>query len=294
MIGYSISRKDLEALIEAEKPGWLKKAAIRTAEFRKNGTYQEKSNIWSEIKPVYMKLQGNCKCSYCERQLESIDYGKGEQDVEHFRPKSSVREWKMPKNLSDQGITATAVPKTGGYYLLPYNLFNYSASCKPCNSVLKSDCFPIAGNYDLSGDEPEKLQKEQPYLIYPIGDFDSKPEDLIKFHGVSPQAAAKAGYDRARALVTIEFFKLDDEASRKNLFRERATIICTLFPQMVTLTGSSSAAAKKVAQNIIDGFTSPKSPHTNCARCFKQLFETDRNEAEIIFELAAKFIESVS
>ncbi|MEI6827788.1 MAG: hypothetical protein WCK54_19525 [Desulfuromonadales bacterium] len=294
MIGYSITRKELETLIEAEKPGWLKKAAIRTAEFRKNGKYEEKSNIWSEIKPAYMRLQGDCKCSYCERKLESIDYGKGEQDVEHFRPKSSVREWKMPKNLADQGIKATTVPGTGGYFLLPYNLFNYSASCKPCNSVLKSDYFPIAGTYDLSGDEPETLQKEKPYLIYPIGDFDCKPEDLIKFHGVSPQAAVKTGHDRARALVTIEFFELDDEACRKNLFRERAMIICTLFPQMVNFTGSSSATAKKTAQNIIDGFTSPRSPHTNCARCFKQLFKTDPVEAEALFERAGEFIASVS
>lgn len=284
----------MEALIETEKPGWLKKAAKRTAEFRKSGKYEEKSNIWGEIKPVYMRLQGECKCSYCERKLESIDYGKGEQDVEHFRPKSSVREWKMSKQLADQGITATTVPGTGGYYLLPYNIFNYSAACKPCNSVLKSDCFPIAAAYDLAGDNPVTLLKEKPYLIYPIGDFDSKPEDLIKFHGVSPQAVSKKGYERARALVTIEFFELDDEASRKNLFRERAMIICALFPQFKTIDGSSSASAKKTAQNLIDGFTSPKSAHTNCARCFKQLYEADPAEAEKIYELAGNFIVSCS
>ena len=294
MIGYSITRKELEALIEEEKPGWLKKAAIRTAVFRKNGKYEEKSNVWSEIKPVYMKLQGDCKCSYCERKLESIDYGKGEQDVEHFRPKSSVREWNMPKQLAAQGIKTTEVPGAGGYYLLPYNIFNYSAACKPCNTVLKSDCFPIAGAYDLSADSPEALLKENPYLIYPIGDFDTAPEKLIRFHGVSPQAVAKAGHERARALVTIEFFKLDDEASRKNLFRERAMIICALFPQFKTITGSSSVSAKKTAQNLIDGFISPKSAHTNCARCFRQLYEADPVEAEKIYELAGNFIASVS
>lgn len=294
MIGYPVLREDLEALIEAEKPGWTKKAAKRTAEFRIKGKYEEVSTIWGDIKSVYMKLQGECKCSYCERKLEAINYGKGEQDMEHFRPKNSVREWKIPKHLADQGIKATTVSNKAGYYLLPYDIFNYSAACKPCNSALKSNFFPIAGVYDLSGDTPEALLKEKPYLIYPIGNFDKAPEELIRFHGVSPQAVAKTGHDRARALITIEFFKLDDEAGRKNLLHERAMIICILYPQLEILANPQTATAKKTAKNLVAGFTSLKSPHTNCARCFKQLFEADRTEAQALYELAGKFIESMS
>ena len=170
MIGYSISKTNLEKRIEGESPGWLKDAADRTKEFRKKGYYKEKKPIWSKAKPAYMKLQGNCKCAYCERMLESVDYGRIEQDVEHFRPKGKVKNWRVPEPLRDQGINPTQVPNHDyGYYLLPYHVFNYVATCKPCNSSLKGNYFPIAGDYDLKGEEPKMLLKEKPYLIYPLG-----------------------------------------------------------------------------------------------------------------------------
>jgi len=102
MIQYFVSRQKLEALIEAESPGWLSRAAARTAEFRNKGRYEEASSIWSQVKPVYMRFQGFSKCAYCERMLESIDYGKGEQAVEHFRPKRRVKAWPVPETLVKQ------------------------------------------------------------------------------------------------------------------------------------------------------------------------------------------------
>lgn len=295
MIGYKISREDLEARIEVAAPGWLKKAAARTEKFRKSGVYNEQSSIWSVVKHVYMKLQGDCKCVFCERKLEAIEIGKVEQDVEHFRPKGRIRKWELPKHIADKGIIATEVPKEDrGYYLLPYNPFNYAASCKPCNSILKSDYFPVAGDYNLNGDDPKELLKEKPFLIYPISDIDKNPEELIQFYGVSPQPVAKGGHDRARALVTIEFFKLDDETQRKNLIRERAMVIVGMYPQLENMKDGKTSAVKKVATKIIEGFTAPSSPHTNCARCFKKLFEKDQTEAAAIFERASDYFISIS
>src|SRR5262245_18163470 len=98
MIGYRISRADLEKMVGAD---WLKKASDRTNQFRRNGRYEESSSIWSEVKPKYMELQHQ-KCAFCERKLESIDLGAIEQDVEHFRPKASVKAWKAPKDILDQ------------------------------------------------------------------------------------------------------------------------------------------------------------------------------------------------
>jgi hypothetical protein len=301
MIGYRISKKQLEALIDAEAPGratrpsWLERAEERTSGFRTRGFYEEKSSIWSEVKVVYMRLQGNCKCGYCERKLEATDLGKVEQDVEHFRPKGSVKAWRPPKALTDQGIVFAAAPRAGkGYYLLPYHPFNYSAACKPCNSALKKDFFPIGGAYDLQGDDPVKLKKEKPYLICPIGDFDDLPEDLIKFHGVSPQAVAAKGHDRDRALVTIQFFKLDDQAKRKNLLRERAVVIIALYPQLEKLAEGATGNARTQAQKVVDGFTGPTAPHTNCARSFSKLFESDRAEAKAVFDRVLTLINSIS
>ena len=295
MIAYRVTKAQLEVLIEAEAPGWLKKATKRTTEFRKKGFYEESSSIWSEVKVVYMRIQGNCKCAYCERKLESTEYGKIEQDVEHFRPKGSVRAWKLPKALKDEGISVTDAPNKGhGYYLLPYHPFNYSAACKPCNSVLKKDYFPIAGKYNLKGDDPTKLTKEKPYLIFPIGDFDDAPEDLISFYGVSPRPVAANGHNRSRAFVTIEFFKLDDESKRKSLFRERAVVIVALHPQLEKLVEGATGKTKVEAQSLVDGFTAPNSMHTNCARSYRDLFISNRTEAKALFDAAVKLITSIS
>ena len=136
--------------------------------------------------------------------------------------------------------------------------------------------------------------QEQPYLIYPIGDFDEDPEDLIRFHGASPQAVVDNGYRRARALVTIEFFKLDDVTARKNLVRERAVIIVALFPQLEKLADAAPGGADPQAQQLVDGFTSPTSAHTNCARSYKRLFKSDRVEAKAIFDRAVMLIVSIS
>ena len=147
MIRYSITYQDLETKITAHKRSWLRRAGERTEKLRQLGKYEESSTIWSEIKAVYVKLQHH-KCVFCERQLEDVDVGLIEQDVEHFRPKKNVKLWQS----SHQDIQITEPPNETGYYLLAYHLFNYAASCKPCNSTLKSDNFPIAGAYDFEGE----------------------------------------------------------------------------------------------------------------------------------------------
>ena len=295
MIGYRITLKRLKEKITAESADWLTRAAERTERFRTLGRFDEDSSIWSEVKVVFMRLQGEGKCVYCERKLESETFGAVEQDVEHFRPKGNVKTWKAPQSLTAEGISFTTVPNEDrGYFLLPYHPFNYSAACKPCNSVLKKDYFPIAGSYKLTGENPKKLLTEKPYLLYPVGDFDDDPERVIQFHGTSPQSAAATGHKRARALVTIEFFKLDDMAKRKNLFRERAMVVIALFPQLQALTGSGTPAEKAAAQALVDGFTSTKAAHTNCAKCFRRLFDANPAEAKAVFDKACQFILSIS
>ena len=295
MIGYPITRDELEARITDKSPTWLQRAAERTERFRALGRYQENSSIWSQVKSVYMELQGECKCAYCERKLEAASYGLIEQDVEHFRPKSSVRAWDMPHSLKDQGIDATPAPdEDRGYFMLAYHPFNYAASCKPCNSRLKGDFFPIAGVYDLTGDDPNDLHQEKPYLIYPIGQVDEAPEKLIRFHGVSPYAIADSGYRRARALVTIEFFGLDDLEKRKNLVRERAVIIVAVYPQLEKLANGATGMENAAAKDLVEAFTAPSAPHANCARSFQCLFESDPVEAKAVFERAVELVLSIS
>jgi len=44
MIGYAITKDALEKLIEGEVPGWLMKAAERTAQFKKDGYYSARQS----------------------------------------------------------------------------------------------------------------------------------------------------------------------------------------------------------------------------------------------------------
>ncbi|MCW3095947.1 MAG: hypothetical protein JWL77_1565 [Chthonomonadaceae bacterium] len=295
MIGYVKTRAELEALIEAESAGWLQRTDARTKEFRRKQRYEEASSLWSEVKAAYMRLQGGSKCAYCERKLEAVEFGKGEQAVDHFRPKRSVKAWPGAAGLARQGIPFAAAPPPGqGYYLLPYHPFNYVAACNPCNSLLKKDYFPIAGIYQLDADEPAHLQNEQPYLLYPIGDFDSAPETIIEFYGITPRPVAPTGHDRYRALVTIAFFRLGDAAGRKNLFLERAWLLLALFPQLERLRQPGSMDEQTAAKSIVEACMRSEMAHANCCRSFVRLFEQSPEEARSLYEAARRFVTSTS
>ena len=58
MIRYDFTGPSLPELIEAHRPGWLARAATKTAGFKKLGKYWEKGSIWGEVKAVYMHHQG--------------------------------------------------------------------------------------------------------------------------------------------------------------------------------------------------------------------------------------------
>ena len=163
MIRYDIDPDDLHARVERHAPGWLARAQIRTDTFRASRKYEETSSIWSTVKPVFIELQGDGKCCFCERQFESGNLGRHELDLEHFRPKGNIKEWldAVPPILDRRrrapvpSNTLTTPPAAGtGYYLLSYHLLNYAVACKACNSGLKKDYFPVAGPYDPAGDDP--------------------------------------------------------------------------------------------------------------------------------------------
>ena len=295
MIQYRTTLNQLKNEIEQKVPGWLARADARTAVFRAAGSYSEASSIWSEVKTIYMQLQGGSKCAFCERKLESIDYGAGEQDVEHFRPKSNVRQWPVPQELTLLGVTCAAVPAEGGYYLLPYHPFNYSAACKPCNSVLKRDYFPVSDHHDCSGDDPVQLLSEKPLLLYPIGDFDTAPESVLEFYGVVPMPAPGIDqYSQQRAAVTIEFFKLADAQHRKNLIRERAFIIAAMLPVLNDMANGATDQIRTDGADLVSVYTASSAPHANCARSFKRLFETNPVEARTVHQKALSIIKSIS
>ena len=285
MIRRTVAGADLYRRIGRD---WVRRAANKRKRLQDvPGT--KITNIWSRIKPVYMVLQGS-KCAFCERGMEDQAI---EQDVEHFRPKKAVKRWPTPKGI-EQELDATGLqvrqPATGserGYGLLAYHPWNYVASCKTCNSVFKRSYFPIAGTRDTHARKPATLrQRERPYLIYPLGDLDDDPEELITFHGLSPQPG-RNGFDRLRALVTIELLGLDDHRRRKGLLLDRARAIERLY---FALDGTSPEAAAVVTRLT----TSPDEPHANCLRSFERLWRRRPQEARALYEPIRKLLSGTS
>jgi len=297
MIDYPITRAELEAKIDAVSATWRTRAAERTSKFLAAAKYDEESSIWSQVKQVYMTLQGESKCAFCERKLESVEHGKGEQHVEHFRPKRQVEAWSVPAGLQRLGIAPTQPPATNaGYYLLAYDPLNYCAACAPCNSVLKASFFPIdAKAHDFGETDVAALNtREKPLLIFPLGENAVKAEDLIGFVGMSPCARnPPATHGGRRAFVTIEMFQLDNTA-RKNLILERCRLIIALFTQLELRRNLQPSPNRRRAQRLIDICTSSKSPHTNCATSFVALYESDPQAAERYSDDAFYYLESSS
>ena len=233
-------------------------------------------------------MQGVAKCCFCERKFES-NYSQYELDIEHFRPKRKVRKWRSPVDLAGNGISLTTPPDSNtGYYLLSYHLLNYAVACKPCNSGLKKDYFPIAGEYDLIGEDPRKMDAEHPWLLYPIGRLDIDPEEVITFYGILPRSQSANPLSRLRGLVTIAFFRLDDVIARKDLMRERAQIVLLLHSRLEKADDEGDPDAN------IAAMVAPTAPHANCARSFHRLFRADRARANEVAEDAWKFLQSGS
>lgn len=284
MIRYRSTRRQLERAVDTHHPGWRERAAIRTARFIAQGKCEEDSSIWSEIKVVFMRLQ-HFKCAYCERALAGETHGSGEHDLEHYRPKSSVKAWPTAAIRQDRGLTysfGTGPADVSGYYWISYNLENYAASCKPCNSALKSNYFPIAGNRGGATATIRQLNSwEKPFVIFPIGTLDADPKDLIEFDGIVAIPKATRGHARRRAQVTIDFFDLNN---REELWDGRFAVIRALWGALELSHEGASQRSRRDAREVIEELTAGNSPHTSCAQAFVALFERDPEDAWAVYQ----------
>jgi hypothetical protein len=268
MIRYEVDRAEIEARVTALDANWLDRARNRTEGFIDLGRFEEASSIWSTVKPVFMILQQN-KCVFCERQFESVDYGKIEFDLEHFRPKSSIEPWPHPKRHAFAYDFPTGGAQDIGYYWLAYDLENYAASCKVCNSNLKANYFPVAANRGAVPAGVAALLAEEPFLCYPIGSLDEDPEDLVTFIATTAVPAASEGHRKRRGQVIIDFFALND---RENLHRERARMISLLGG---SLRAISNDDADEADTEIVEELRTARFPHTACLRAFHDLWHQD-------------------
>lgn len=287
MIRYAITVQALNTAIAAEDPNWRNRTRQRTAACRRAKKFKGVAD-WSPIKAAYVKLQ-HSKCCYCEKRLEEETYGLGEHDVEHFRPKSAVRDWLTAAIRKEIGM----LPKESrnqaskrGYYLLAYHPLNYAAACRTCNSSLKGSHFPILGRRRVTGAHPHLLQtSERPLLIYPVSDIDEDPEQLIRFEGIVaiPVAASVDRERHLRARGTIRFFHLNTGAGRELLVRDRAEVIDSAWKSLRIIALNADQQEVAEAKADLVRMNKPSQPHANCVRSFLRLYQQDANRARAIW-----------
>ena len=234
-----------------------------------------------------MKLQHH-KCAYCERPMAEGAHANIDYDVEHFRPKSRVTPWpdaKTPKRLRIRYKVRSGVAK--GYPLLAHEPRNYAVTCKPCNTPLKADHFPIDGKPSRVGQDLAKLDaEEKPLLIFPVGSHGAAPEELITFEGILPVPAKHARYDRKRAQVTIDFFELH---LRSELRSGRAHLLVLLWDKLqIARTGTPEQ--RKDAQEVLEAARQNFFPFAGCARAFLDLFAKDPVKAEAYYREAHRLV----
>ncbi len=295
MIRYQTTLTELENKIDHEKPLWRGNAISATQYFTNNGRYSEypadtnaPSPFWVQVKWVYLELQRR-KCAYCERQPSSW---AGDYAIEHFRPKGRIDGW--PANASPRRANFAYVrfdSQATGYYLLVYHPLNYAAACAQCNTRLKRNFFPIAGLRDSNGSDPVTLfNVEKPYIIYPIGDHDDDPENLIQFNGTAPGSnPLLSTHDQRRAAVTIELFELD---VREDLCRERAEVLDGLIDDLEDVQTHPDVHRRTKAAKAIRRAQSKGSKHSNCAKCFVALYRIDPARAKRYANRATQYLNS--
>lgn len=289
MIRYDIDFAALERAIDIEHPTWRSRATQAVARMRnsKPRRFDDSGPSWSEIKHFYVRLQHH-KCAYCERALEAEDFGLIEHDVEHYRPKRAVSVWLGPAYGFVVGHGSSK-----GYCMLAYDIRNYCAACKTCNSARKRDYFPIAGKSGRvdACDIPRLNAMERPMIPYPLGRLDDDPEAIIKFVGFLPVPARRAGHRRHRARVTIDLFALDQ---RTELTRGRSATLRALWQTLQAVGNAPNEADRGLARKEIEYLKSGCEPHTACGRAFVRLYEADRVAARAVYEAACEHLSCTS
>jgi hypothetical protein len=273
----------LAAAVSASVPNWVERAADRTSDLVRLGRYHEASSMWGEVKRVFMSLQ-YFKCIFCERPLAEAEAGAIEQDVEHFRPKSSIKNW-QPAAASRAGAYGGSFGAASdiGYFWLAYDLSNYAASCKPCNTIRKSNYFPVAGQRISTPCTGDQLDREQPFLIFP---FREDPEYLITFEGVLAVPVHNAGFEHFRALVTIELFDLN---GRGELITDRFRTIRQMMTSAQLAKIAPPGRQRDSAIQMLQDMISDHSPQAACARAYSRLIGEDPDKAWLIYEDALEY-----
>jgi hypothetical protein len=99
------------------------------------------------------------KCGWCEQNVEPRGI-----DVEHYRPKARVSEWKGNPDIESKSPPAIVTISNDGYWWLAFQWANLTLACKDCNQTWKRNLFPVRERHPcVEGVE----EREQTLLLDP-------------------------------------------------------------------------------------------------------------------------------
>jgi hypothetical protein len=269
--------KSIENVVDDFDSGWRSK----------HKTWNGTGSPWSDIKEVFVSLQFG-KCAYCEQLVQAdTKTGKVLSDVEHFRPKNQTTNW----TSLDTSITVRS-GLASGYSWLATNVQNYALSCKECNSTRKGDRFPIA---EVCGRSKQAIQalnaREKPFLLNPLDALEDDPEDLIDWEGFIPfPKIAKSSdvYRHQRAQVIIEFFGLDQRSDVRRGCAEQIWAVWNAFKLL-----NDPDDGDKHREFLKRCQSENTEVHAACVRAFVRLVVSDRVQAGLEAQKAAKYLAEI-
>ena len=235
--GEALTRKDCEAY-EARR-GDYERGTSRFW-FRRN--IYGHNTVREALKDAH-----NGKCCFCEgKKFRAFSPA----DVEHYRPKGSIRQKEQSK---------AALP---GYFWLAYSWDNLYWCCQTCNRSNKRDFFPLKNPAKRARSTVDNLAEEKPLILDPGGLDD--PRDHIGFHREIAVALTEAGR------TTIQFVGLN----RSELEEDRRAWIEQLYSlsKLVEISKRTSdpelAALARDASRTLEAAVSPKAEFSAMATKF--------------------------
>jgi len=193
------------------------------------------------------------KCAYCEVKV-TADQIFG--DVDHFRPKTRVRD-------KDDNLVADH----RGYFWLAYDWLNLFPSCIMCNrphndaegkSTGKWDRFPLEDESKRARTRTDQLSAEKPLLLNP---FEDDPAQHLAF---DPDLGTVSGTtDRGRE--TIRVLDLNREGLI-DLRRQLARAATDNYNEYLRAVQSNNEAEKKSRDVDVKGYKKGALPFSAIAR----------------------------
>jgi uncharacterized protein (TIGR02646 family) len=179
-----------------------------------NGNDSFSFKVYKKAKEALNELF-HFKCAYCESKYEAT----APVDVEHYRPKASVK--------------SGGIERKPGYYWLAASWDNLLPSCINCNRGGKRTLFPIENEADRAT-APGEDHRERPLLIDPCRDDPQAHLEFIEEGVVRPKLTAGNQPD-PKGMATIEVCKLQRPGLR-NMRRDRLMIVLAQITRVTRVT----------------------------------------------------------